>query len=149
MTQHWIQRQVKATNKEIEKIYDLCDPDTLYNIFAWKREHLFKWWNEEIYVARLMKTDWHSAAIKKFGKPLVHARHIESNPGIWIFSDFITGAIMIVYSDQHRKNHYKGTSYELGKIANLTDDQLKDALMRFIETINPTPWKNPDTEIMT
>lgn len=45
-----------------------------------------------------------------FGKPLVHMREFESNPGVWMFT-CNDGTLMLI-SDHHRKNVYRGTALE-------------------------------------
>jgi hypothetical protein len=68
----------------------------------------------------------------KFGKPSNNFPDYESNPGVWLFKDAATCVTIIVYSDSHRKNAFKGTSVELAGANNLYDDVLLDLMTRFV-----------------
>lgn len=46
------------------------------------------------------------------GKPLVHMAEYESNPGVWILEDTDSDDYVILFSDVHRTNAFKGTSIE-------------------------------------
>lgn len=58
--------------------------------------------------------------IKKLGEPLVTMPDFESNPGLWMFSDIQSGITFMVWSDCHRKNAFKGTSFEVLKTSDDT-----------------------------
>lgn len=50
---------------------------------------------------------------KKLGAPNSILRGYESNPGMWIFYDLVYNITFYVFSDVHRKNAFKGTSWEV------------------------------------
>lgn len=60
-------------------------------------------------------------AVVNLGKPNVTLPGLESNPGVWIF-EHTSGVILLVFSDGHRKNCYRGTSYELVNVPDNFDD---------------------------
>lgn len=61
------------------------------------------------------------------GKPLNHMKDYESNPGVWILDDTETGNYVMLYSDCHRKNAFKGTAVESPKV----DKELVDKVILY------------------
>lgn len=51
-------------------------------------------------------------AIKALGKPAAIIRAYESSPGLWLFDDTDTNITFLVWSDEYKKNPWKGTCYE-------------------------------------
>jgi len=49
--------------------------------------------------------------IRSLGKPAV-TMDLEASPGVWLL-DHSTGIRLVVFSDCHRKNPWKGTSFEI------------------------------------
>lgn len=64
-------------------------------------------------------------AVQHLGKPNVNMIGYESRPGAWVFDHEPTGIILVIFSDGHRKNPYKGTSYELANLpTGMSDEDL-------------------------
>jgi hypothetical protein len=70
----------------------------------------------------------------KMGKPNATLREFESNPGLWIFFDVESNITFYVISDCHRKNAYKGTSWEVP--SNTPLSKLPAALARVLAYID-------------
>ena len=62
-------------------------------------------------------------AVVNLGKPNVTLPELESNPGVWVF-EHTSGIILLIFSDGHRKNCYRGTSYELANVPDNFDDAM-------------------------
>ena len=73
-------------------------------------------------------------AVSKMGKPNVTMQGYENSPGAWVF-EHTTGIILVIFSDGHRKNCYKGTSYELANIPDDFDDVLASTVYRDIKEL--------------
>jgi len=69
--------------------------------------------------------------IKALGKPNVTMRGYESNPGAWIFNDTDSQITWIMFSDGHKKNSFKGASYELILPKNISSNELGNAIRNF------------------
>jgi len=70
------------------------------------------------------------------GRPQFVFRDMESEPGFWAFQDEETKVIMILWTDTHRKNAWKGSSIEFVRDENsLNDDNLSIAYQRFCELV--------------
>lgn len=67
-----------------------------------------------------------------YGKPNNTLRECENSPGVWIF-DFSNNVTILMFSDGFRKNHYKGTSYEVVLDNNPKDKDLVDSLNVLME----------------
>ena len=92
-----------------------------------------------------MKADWHQFLfddkkytlfndnIKKLGKPNCTMRGYDSVPGMWLFDDTLSGARFVLYSDCHRKNAFKGTSFEV--IATDANENISTAFSRFVKYV--------------
>lgn len=65
-----------------------------------------------------------------FDKPNSVLRECEGSPGVWIF-DFSNGVTLLMFSDGFRKNHYKGTSYELVVKEGQKEESVADSLKLF------------------
>ncbi len=64
-------------------------------------------------------------AVRNYGKPNVTMMDYESRPGAWVFDHEPTGIVLVVFSDGHRKNSYKGTGYEIANIPdNISDSDM-------------------------
>lgn len=50
--------------------------------------------------------------LKALGAPMVICRDFESEPGLWLADDEETGVTFMIFSDEHRKKAWKGTSFE-------------------------------------
>lgn len=62
---------------------------------------------------RWIDMSWtHKTDVKKWPKPNVHMQQYEARPGVWLFTDGPTKIKFYVFSDEHRKNAFKGTSIE-------------------------------------
>ena len=104
------------------------------NVFSMQREQK----ELQSTISKFMETDlfWKSDVwIKKLGKPSTSIPEFESNPGIWVFLDNETGIKFLIWSDCHRKNAYKGTSYESIIPENKTID-LNKSFSRLLEYLN-------------
>jgi hypothetical protein len=92
-----------------------------------------------------------SSVISKLGSPLVTMPDYESNPGIWIFDDEPTGITFLIWSDCHRANSYKGTSYEcITSEKNIAE--IGEAFKRLIDYLSikcEVEIKNEDSSIIS
>lgn len=91
--------------------------DLLQSPFMQKSQALMERWMRILMTGQLKPVNW--------PKPLVHMKDYESNPGVWVFKDR-SGITFIVYSDEHRKNAYKGTSIEVQRPEHLTARRSED-----------------------
>lgn len=62
-----------------------------------------------------------------YGKPNSILKECENSPGVWVF-DFSNEITILMFSDGFRKDHYKGTSYEVELKENLSEDNVINAL---------------------
>ncbi len=67
-----------------------------------------------------------------YGKPNSILRECENSPGVWVF-DFSNNITLFMFSDGFRKNHYKGTSYEVELKEDLNEKSVVEALESFFE----------------
>lgn len=89
-------------------------------------------YNDDITSCNHLKWGLHSSsAVKDLGSPNVTMMQYESRPGAWVF-DHSTGIVLVIFSDGHRKNPSKGTSYE---IANIPDDFSDEMLCQIYDDI--------------
>lgn len=88
------------TRKEVTSFAETSCPIRREKFFLGTQEllyHIMTYWDEVVH---------------DLGKPNVHLPELESNPGVWLFSDTDRNIIWIIFSDCHRKNKFKGTSLE-------------------------------------
>lgn len=67
-----------------------------------------------------------------YGQPNNILKECENSPGVWIF-DFSNNVTILMFSDGFRKNHYKGTSYELVLDNHPKEKEVIDAFNIFID----------------
>jgi len=112
--------QVEALSKNAASLYALLQSPFLDN-----GEHLFSRWTDILMKSRLKPDQW--------SKPLVHMDY-EANPGVWIFDDS-SGITFIVYSDEHRKNPWRGTSVDVVRPPKLVIDPSDDLSGEFVSKV--------------
>jgi hypothetical protein len=66
----------------------------------------------------------------RLGKPNATLPELESNPGVWIFDDTQSPAVILVFSDCHRKNAFKGTAVE---VANYHGVSMPELIRDFLD----------------
>jgi len=69
-------------------------------------------------------------------KPLVHMPDFESNPGVWVYEDTETKVVWMIYSDCHKKNAYKGTSFEPILPPYISTEDVKKSISTFFSNFN-------------
>lgn len=131
-----VQREGKVTGKYVETLSDAKNAEVLNNLFYDSRfPSLTKLYNNmyskpSFGLSRLL---YGEGSVANFGKPNVRLVGYESTPGVWIFDDTETGITWMVYSDCHKKKHYKGTSYEVILPAMTTDEDLVRSLTKLFK----------------
>lgn len=83
----------------------------------------------------IIHTLYGSGSVRNFNKPNVTMRGYESNPGAWVFDDTDTGITWIIFSDCHKKYHFKGTSYELILPPGITNEQLLNSTIAMFKLV--------------
>jgi len=132
------QHQGNLTIKEIEKISS--QGEVLSNLYYSDRFPNFRgFWSVKAGDSTLgqqleMNFRIHGCDIaQKFGKPNCHMKGYESYPGAWVFYDDVRNLRWLVFSDGIRKNHFKGTSYEVTIPEHLTEEEFIAATREFFQ----------------
>lgn len=131
-----VQREGKVTGKYIETLSSAANAEVLSNLFYDSRfpsltrlyTNMYK--NPTIGLSSLI---YGEGSVANFGKPNVRLIGYESTPGVWVFDDTETGITWMIYSDCHKKNCYKGTSYEVILPAMTTDEDLMLSLTKLFK----------------
>lgn len=125
-------RQGKVTRKSIED----ADSAALQNVFVrggFDQTH--KQWSKDAMANgySFLTPD----VLKSWGKPNVTFTDYESAPGVWILDDMKSGITWHIWSDEHHKNPWKGTSYEIifPSLLPMSDDILLDAWNRLLSML--------------
>lgn len=123
----------KYTIKQIE---DLCEGidglcSVRFDSFVYNKPKFKELWEALILEAAL----YDKPSFEDIRPPNVTMKGYESNPGIWIFDDSINNIKWLMFSDCHRKNRYRGTSYELICDPNISDEKLLTSATEFFKTI--------------
>lgn len=84
---------------------------------------------------------WYPGVV--YGKPNSELRTLESSPGVWVF-DFSNGVTILMFSDGFRKNHFKGTSYEVVLNKSKDNDILEALEVLFDDCIEKSKSMFPD-----
>lgn len=144
-----IQHEGKLKIKDIENISS--EGDVLNNFYYTpKYPTLNLWWAKEIKpldpqgdLAGQLEINHriHGFEIARLlGTPNCHMQGYESYPGAWVFYDTEYNIRWLVFSDGIRKNHFKGTSYEVTLPENgITEDDFKAAIRKFFSHFNCIP----------
>ena len=146
-----VQHEGKLTMKQIEQISS--EGEVLNNYYYSNRfPTLRAWWSASRpwYKSILPRDDFdvefesnariHGSEIAmKFGTPNCHMKEYESYPGAWVFYDKEADIRWLVFSDGIRKNHFKGTSYEVTIPDSLTEEQFKMAIRKFFAHFGYVP----------
>ena len=129
------QRTHKMKIAEVENL----GTDTLMNIMYHRADghKTAKKYNDDIVSSRCLIWGIHGReAVRNLRKPNVTMVGYESRPGAWVFDHNPTGIVLVIFSDGHRKNPHKGTSYELANLPdNFTDEMLYDVYQDIIDLI--------------
>lgn len=108
LTGNLIQVTTKLTRKEAHSMAEYSD--SLQNIFPDETYNdIFYPYNDITLYAKLRN----ALRLGKYGKPLLTMPDWESNPGLWLFKNPANDDTIMIWSDTHRKNAYKGTSFEV------------------------------------
>jgi hypothetical protein len=130
----FVQRTSKMKIAEIESL----GTDTLINVLYHRGDYptTLKQYHYDLASGDQLLWCINSAeAIRNFGKPNVTMMDYENRPGAWVFDHEPTGIVLVVFSDGHRKDPYKGTSYELANIPNSISDADMLALYKDLITL--------------
>lgn len=122
-----VQREGKVTMKYIEQLSSARNSHVLSNLFYDKRFPSLTRLYTNMYnnpTVGLSSILYGEGSVANFGKPNARMIGYESTPGVWVFDDTNTGIIWVIYSDCHKKNHYKGTTHEVVLPAGVTDIDL-------------------------
>lgn len=100
-------RPKRLTRAEAESLGG--DAIAIMNLLNWrgfeKIEAAVRRWVETIGMTRTLN-------FKNFPKPNVVMKDYEAMTGLWVFDD-TSGITFLVYTDEHRKNPWKGATIEL------------------------------------
>lgn len=140
-----IQHDGKLTIKQIEKISS--EGDVLNNFYySEKYPTLRVWWAQEVSNSDDLRKQsnvnhrLHGFEIARLmGKPNCHMKGYESYPGAWVFYDTEFKVRWLVFSDGIRKNHFKGTSYEVTIPENFSEEEFKKAIYKFFSHFGCVP----------
>lgn len=127
------QRPGKMKMKEIEDFQDSRIHEVLVNLaYTTQFPNLHK-----IIFKRVIRPFHYCSAyaVKTLGKPNVTMRGYESNPGVWVLDDSKSGITWHIWSDGHKKNCFKGTSYEVFYPVDITDKEMCDAVTRLFNKL--------------
>ena len=69
--------------------------------------------------------------VARWGSPNINMMDFESAPGVWIFDDVESDIIWYIWSDLHRKNAWKGTSFEVFVPKTVSGAEMTESLKRF------------------
>lgn len=133
-----VQREGKVTMKYIETLSNTRNSTVLSNLYYDSRFPSLTRLYTNMYsnpIRGLSSLIHGEGSVANFGKPNVRMIGYESTPGVWLFDDTESGIIWMIYSDCHKKNHFKGTSYEVILPANTTDAQLVQSLTGLFKLI--------------
>jgi hypothetical protein len=100
-----IQNKTKITRKEVMGLITEPLSNIVYEKFYF--EFVQKLYHDPSLSQQLF--------IDKLGKPNITMPDLESNPGVWILQDEVSGISFIIFSDLYKKNHFKGTFFEVVK----------------------------------
>ncbi len=73
------------------------------------------------------------------GKPNCHMQGYEGYPGAWVFYDNEYGARWLIFSDAIRKNHFKGTIFEITLPDAMIEDIAKAIVRKFFNHFGYVP----------
>lgn len=141
-----VQHEGKLTIKQIEQISS--EGDVLSNFYYTERfPTLRAWWalqkadEDDLMKQFEMNHRMHGFEIARLlGTPNCHMRGYESYPGAWVFYDTEYKIRWLVFSDGIRKNHFKGTSYEVTlPESGITEADFKAAINKFFGHFNCVP----------
>ncbi len=126
-----------------KEVYALCERATRpfpYDFTKWSSEYTLL----PTSPLNLMVLD--AVTIPHMGKPNVNIYDFESN-GVWLWEDTDNGNIVLMYSDSHQKNAYRGTSFEI--VTNPLDDddttkETVDKLIPLFDGFLQEALKNPE-----
>ena len=122
-------RQGKVTRKSIED----SDSTSIMNVmFRPGFEKTYQQWHQD--AADNMYSFLAQGVLASWGKPNVTFTDLESAPGVWILDDMKSGITWYIWSDEHHKHPWKGTSYEviLPSLLPVSDDILLDSWQRLL-----------------
>lgn len=118
----------KHTQKQIEGLS--YQPNRIENLL-YNRSICGVTFDVHMYIYDIINDHIKSGAM---GKPVVHMKEYESNPGVWILKDSENPDFMIIiYTDVHRKNAFKGTSIEV--IGSSDEIEVYGKLLAFVNSL--------------
>jgi len=122
----------KYTIKDIEQ----ADTETLLNL-SHKVQKPYNFRIADLIKAFLVTDYVDGDVVSQFGKPNVTMKGYESNPGVWVFEHKQYGVQLFIFSDGHKKNCFKGTSYEFSFSHDLNGQELVDLICDVFRLVNP------------
>lgn len=129
------QRTHKMKISDIENL----ETDTLLNIMYHRvnGDKTADRYQKDIVSANHLKWGLHGRkAVRHLSKPNVTMMGYENRPGAWVFDHEPTGIVLVMFSDGHRKDPYKGTSYELANLpGNFNDEMLYDVYQDIVKVV--------------
>ncbi len=73
------------------------------------------------------------------GKPNCHMQGYEGYPGAWVFYDREYNVRWLIFSDAIRKNHFKGTSFEVTIPDEMSEELMKAAVRKLFNHFGYAP----------